>query len=79
MQVGFNRKNLGLRKFQHSVGKILVPVLFPDGGDLVPDGVAMVKAVQLDCKSQSDNIVEVPLSEIHLYSLRRSTEIQLSV
>lgn len=73
MQVGFNRKNLGLRKFQHSVGKILVPVLFPDGGDLVPDGVAMIKAVQLD------NIVEVPLSEIHLYSLRRSTEIQLSV
>ena len=73
MQVGFNRKNLGLRKFQHSVGKILVPVLFPDGGDLVPDGVAMIKAVQLD------NIVDVPLSEIHLYSLRRSTEIQLSV
>lgn len=73
MQVGFNRKNLGPRKFQHSVGKILVPVLFPDGGNLVPDGVAMIKAVQLD------NIVEVPLSEIHLYSLRRSTEIQLSV
>ena len=43
------------------------------------DGITMIKAVQLDCKSQSDNIVEVPLSEIHLYSLRRSTEIQLSV
>lgn len=43
------------------------------------DGVTMIKAVQLDCKSKCDNIIEVPLSEIRLYSLRKTTEIQLSV
>ena len=43
MQVGFNRKILGPRKFQHIVGKILVPVLLLDGGNLVPDGGGLFK------------------------------------
>ena len=43
------------------------------------DGKRLIKAVQLDSDSASDNMIEVPADEVELYRLKDSTDIQLSI
>ena len=43
------------------------------------DGKRLIKAVQLDSVSASDNTIEVPADEVELFRLKDSTDIQLSI